>query len=178
MPADVRGDEGTDGRDLQAAGAHVVERAAHELGAEALALRLDLGVHERKPAGETPVADLARELAVVAQLVAQLPRVVRDLQHRLVSVTPGGRLTFADKDPQRAYDDTTLRDLWFALRALAVRIDRAVPVQNAEDWVSDHAGKAVGWLLSFVLLWGMVFLLLHLTFYPFPNVTHVLNPGR
>ena len=35
-------------------------------------------------------------------------------------------------------------------------------------------GKAVGWLLSFVLLWGMVFLLLHLTFYPFPNITHVL----
>ena len=73
---------------------------------------------------------------------------------------------------------------WIALptiQSLARGKDAEFPtlirtVQNAEDWVSDHLGKAVGWLLSFVLLWGMVFLLLHLTFYPFPNITHVLNP--
>jgi hypothetical protein len=173
------------------------------------------------------------EIAPTALIVLVLFSLLRT--PRGADRTPGGRLTFADKDPQRAYDDGVVRDLWFALRALAVALvvaggtllayhywpnqyvgGRKLPnyrvayvlygsiglfwialptiqslargkdaefptlirtVQNAEDWVSDHLGKPVGWLLSFVLLWGMVFLLLHLTFYPFPNITHVLNPG-
>jgi hypothetical protein len=41
--------------------------------------------------------------------------------------------------------------------------------------LSDRIGKALAWLLSFILLWGMVFLMLHLTLYPFPNITHILN---
>lgn len=37
-------------------------------------------------------------------------------------------------------------------------------------------GGAVAWFLSYLLIWGLVFLLLHLTLYPFPNITHLLHP--
>ncbi len=173
------------------------------------------------------------EIAPTALIVLVLYSLLRTPRgaHR----TPGGRLTFHDRAPQHAYEDEVLRDLWFALRALAVALvvaggtllayhywpnqyvgHRKLPnyrvayvlygsiglfwialptiqslargrdaefptlirtVQNLEEWVSQHLGRAVGWLMSFVLLWGMVFLLLHLTFYPFPNITHVLNPN-
>ena len=42
---------------------------------------------------------------------------------------------------------------------------------------SDRIGKAIAWLVSFILVWGMVFLMMHLTLYPFPNITHILNHG-
>jgi hypothetical protein len=56
-------------------------------------------------------------------------------------------------------------------------------VINLEQWLAGHRknpwaeriGKAAAWSLSFLLVWGMVFLMLHLTFYPFPNITHILN---
>jgi hypothetical protein len=41
--------------------------------------------------------------------------------------------------------------------------------------VSDRIGKSIAWLVSFILVWGIVFLMLHLTLYPFPNITHILN---
>jgi hypothetical protein len=152
--------------------------------------------------------------------------------------TPGGRLTFdAYANDPSAYESEILRDVWFALRALAVALvvtgatllayhewpneyvgghklpnyrvayvlygsiglfwialptlwsiargrDAEFPtlirtLMNLEDSIARHgrAGRAGAWLLSFVLLWGMVFLMLHLTLYPFPNITHVLNPG-
>jgi hypothetical protein len=55
--------------------------------------------------------------------------------------------------------------------------------ENLEQWIAKPRGgvvlqqvlKSVAWLLSFLLIWGMVFLMLHLTFYPFPNITHILN---
>jgi hypothetical protein len=153
--------------------------------------------------------------------------------------TPGGRLTFRAQSSPAAYDDEVMRDLWFALRSLAIALvvasatlltyhycpdqyvvrngmreklpnyrvayvlygsiglfwialptiqslvsgrDAEFPtlirtVGNFEQWVGNHVGTAAAWLLSFVLVWGMVFLLLHLTFYPFPNITRILNPG-
>lgn len=56
-------------------------------------------------------------------------------------------------------------------------------VENLEQWIARPRGSAAvrrllaitAWLLSFVLIWGMVFLMLHLTLYPFPNITHILN---
>jgi hypothetical protein len=56
-------------------------------------------------------------------------------------------------------------------------------VINLEQWLakprgslwSAKVGKTAAWLVSFVLVWGMVFLMLHLTLYPFPNITHILN---
>jgi hypothetical protein len=58
-------------------------------------------------------------------------------------------------------------------------------IQNLEQWIArprrtegaERLGHAVAWLLSFLLVWGMVFLMLHLTLYPFPNITHILNHG-
>jgi hypothetical protein len=56
-------------------------------------------------------------------------------------------------------------------------------IANLEEWLGKprkHAwvqrvGTTAAWLLSFLLVWGMVFLMLHLTLYPFPNITHILN---
>jgi hypothetical protein len=56
-------------------------------------------------------------------------------------------------------------------------------IANLEEWIgrprtrplSDRIGKAIAWLVSFILVWGMVFLMMHLTLYPFPNITHILN---
>src|SRR5947207_13006498 len=93
MTADVRADEGAHRNDLQPSRAQIVEGAADELGAEALAPRLDLRVHEREPARNAPVADLAGGLAVVVQLVAQLLRVVRDPQHRQITLVLSSRVT-------------------------------------------------------------------------------------
>jgi hypothetical protein len=56
-------------------------------------------------------------------------------------------------------------------------------VVNFEEWIAQprehewaqRAGNAAAWLFSFVLVWGMAFLTLHLTLYPFPNITRILN---
>jgi hypothetical protein len=163
--------------------------------------------------------------------------------------TPGGRLTFAAAPEKAAvFDNEVLRDVLFALRALAVALaialitlwafhhwpnqyvtspdgqrtkqanyhvayflygsigffwlllpsitgfvkgkDAEFPslfrtIANLEEWIgrprphpaSDRIGTAVAWLVSFILVWGMVFLMMHLTLYPFPNITHILNHG-
>jgi hypothetical protein len=56
-------------------------------------------------------------------------------------------------------------------------------IRNLEEWIAHPRGAqwvqqllhTLAWLVSFILVWGMVFLLLHLTLYPFPNITHILN---
>ena len=55
-------------------------------------------------------------------------------------------------------------------------------VVNLEDWLASrswrHAlGPNLAWLISYLILTGLVILLLHLTLYPFPNITRILNPG-
>jgi hypothetical protein len=55
---------------------------------------------------------------------------------------------------------------------------------NLEDWLRTRGwklgqrplGPLLAWLVSFIILWGLVVLLLHITLYPFPNITHILNP--
>jgi hypothetical protein len=37
-------------------------------------------------------------------------------------------------------------------------------------------GEGLAWLVSFIIVWGLVVLLLHITLYPFPDITHILNP--
>ena len=76
--------------------------------------------------------------------------------------------------------------LWFVVPSLyAFFAGRDAPfptlfrtLLNLEHWLRDRGetGKALAWLLSFVLVWGFVFLLLHLAFYPFPDITKILNP--
>jgi hypothetical protein len=50
-------------------------------------------------------------------------------------------------------------------------------VVNLEQWIGDdtRVRRALAWVVGFLIVWGMVFLLLHLTLYPFPNITHILN---
>jgi hypothetical protein len=51
-------------------------------------------------------------------------------------------------------------------------------VVNLEQWIADghdRFRRALAYVVGFVIVWGMVFLLLHLTLYPFPNITRVLN---
>ena len=55
-------------------------------------------------------------------------------------------------------------------------------VVNLEDWLASRnwrhsLGPTLAWLVSYLILAGLVILLLHLTLYPFPNITRILNPG-
>jgi hypothetical protein len=55
-------------------------------------------------------------------------------------------------------------------------------VANVEQWLRGRAwpgslGPASAWLLVHVIVWGLVFLLIHLTLYPYPDITHILNPS-
>jgi hypothetical protein len=34
-----------------------------------------------------------------------------------------------------------------------------------------------GWLVSYLIVAWLVILLLHLTLYPYPNITRILNPN-
>jgi hypothetical protein len=60
-------------------------------------------------------------------------------------------------------------------------------ITNLEEWLAGwgpqrwrrRLGKVLAWIVSYVLLWGLVFLMIHLALYPFPDITHILNPtGR
>jgi hypothetical protein len=80
---------------------------------------------------------------------------------------------------------------WLLLPALTVHLNRKDPnfpglfrtIQNFENWVAKPRGPqlvqdflaALAWLISFALIWGMVFLMMHLTLYPFPDITRILN---
>src|SRR2546429_9520173 len=81
MPPEIRRDEPADRNDPQSTRANVVEGVLDEPSAEALALeqRRDVGVHEREHARFARVPDLAGQLAVDDQLVAELGRVVAHL---------------------------------------------------------------------------------------------------
>jgi hypothetical protein len=50
-------------------------------------------------------------------------------------------------------------------------------VVNFEQWLAGDTRirRGLAWAVGFAIVWGMVFLLLHLTLYPFPNITRVLN---
>jgi hypothetical protein len=55
-------------------------------------------------------------------------------------------------------------------------------VKNLEDWLRGRTwrwalGPKLAWLVTYVILWGLVVLLIHLMFYPFPDITHILDPG-
>ena len=55
-------------------------------------------------------------------------------------------------------------------------------VTNFEDWLAARSwkgslGPSLAWLASYLILTGLVILLLHLTLYPFPSITKILNPN-
>jgi hypothetical protein len=48
-------------------------------------------------------------------------------------------------------------------------------IVNLERAIRGRFGNGAAWTVGFVLVWGMAFLLLHLTLYPFPDITRQLN---
>jgi hypothetical protein len=48
-------------------------------------------------------------------------------------------------------------------------------IVNLERAIAGRFGSGAAWVVGFVLVWGMAFLLLHLTLYPFPDITRQLN---
>jgi hypothetical protein len=77
--------------------------------------------------------------------------------------------------------------LWIVVPSvLAFALAKDIPfptfyrtVNNLEDWLASRkrgAGPTLAWLTSYLILTGLVILLLHLTLYPFPNITKILNP--
>jgi hypothetical protein len=51
-------------------------------------------------------------------------------------------------------------------------------VANLEEWLrrKGRFGPFLAWLVTYVIAAGLVILLLHLTLYPYPDITHILNP--
>jgi hypothetical protein len=79
--------------------------------------------------------------------------------------------------------------LWIVVPgSLALALGKDIPfptfyrtVRNLEDSLASRAwrnssGQALAWLVSYLILTGLVILLLHLTLYPFPSITKILNP--
>ena len=80
--------------------------------------------------------------------------------------------------------------LWVAAPSfVALVFQRDVPfptlfrtIGNLESWLSTRRlpgslGPKLAWLVAYVIFAGLAILLLHLTLYPYPNITHILNPG-
>jgi hypothetical protein len=79
--------------------------------------------------------------------------------------------------------------LWFVIPNLvAVFAGADVPfptmfrtVKNLENWLKGQKwrwtlGPKLAWLVTYVIFWGLAVLLIHLMLYPFPDITHILNP--
>ncbi len=81
--------------------------------------------------------------------------------------------------------------LWIIIPNLVALGGKDVPfptlfrtVSNFQEWLRGWSwrpkGFAVGvglaWLVGYVILAGLVILLLHLTLYPYPDITHIINP--
>jgi hypothetical protein len=54
-------------------------------------------------------------------------------------------------------------------------------VRNLSGWFEGRnwpwaLGPKLAWFVTFVILWGLVILFVHLTLYPFPDITHVIDP--
>ena len=55
-------------------------------------------------------------------------------------------------------------------------------VESLQEWLGKRRwpmslGQSLAWAVGYVVVTGLVILLLHLTLYPYPNITHILNPN-
>lgn len=79
--------------------------------------------------------------------------------------------------------------IWLVIPSfVALVFQRDVPfptlfrtVGNLEDWLSGRKwpwtlGSKLAWIVAYVVFAGLAILLLHLTLYPYPDITHILNP--
>jgi hypothetical protein len=64
--------------------------------------------------------------------------------------------------------------IWVVLPTVTALRGRKTIV-NLERAIAGRFGTGAAWVVGFVLVWGMAFLLLHLTLYPFPDITRQLN---
>ena len=84
----------------------------------------------------------------------------------------------------------SLGPLWVAVPSfVALVFQKDVPfptlfrtIGNLEDWLSSRRlpwlpGPKLAWLVAYVIFAGLAILLLHLTLYPYPEITHILNPN-
>jgi hypothetical protein len=80
--------------------------------------------------------------------------------------------------------------LWLVLPSLAAFLfKRDVPfptmfrtIGNLEEWLETRhwpwsLGPKLAWLIAYVIFAGLAILLLHLTLYPYPDITKILNPN-
>jgi len=80
--------------------------------------------------------------------------------------------------------------LWLVVPSvLAFVLGRDLPfptlfrsVSNLEGWLQKRSwplslGPVSGWLAGYLILAGLVILLLHLTLYPYPDITRIINPN-
>jgi hypothetical protein len=72
--------------------------------------------------------------------------------------------------------------IWVVLPTITALRGRVHPypsvtktIVNVERAIVAKLGSGAAWVVGVVLVWGMVFLLLHLTLYPFPDITRELN---
>jgi hypothetical protein len=85
----------------------------------------------------------------------------------------------------------SLFTFWIVIPSIVAFFGKDVPfptlfrsVLNLEDWLRSRPwrirqrpiGPILAWLVTYVILAGLAILLLHLTLYPFPDNTHILNP--
>lgn len=79
--------------------------------------------------------------------------------------------------------------LWFVVPSVYVLVaGKETPfptlfrsITNLEQWLRAqrwawHLGPRLAWLLIYVLAAGLTVLMVHLILYPFPDISHVLNP--
>lgn len=80
--------------------------------------------------------------------------------------------------------------LWFVVPSLVAffrGFDVPYPtmvrtIQNLAGWFRQQKswpwqlGPKLAWFVTFVIIWGLVILFVHLTLYPYPDITHVINP--
>ena len=55
-------------------------------------------------------------------------------------------------------------------------------VKDLSGWLRGRSwpwslGPKPAWLSVFVILWGLAILFVHLTLYPYPDITHIVDPG-
>jgi hypothetical protein len=55
-------------------------------------------------------------------------------------------------------------------------------VKNLAGWLERRSwpwmlGPKLAWFVTFVIIWGLAILFVHLTLYPFPDITHIVDPS-
>jgi hypothetical protein len=111
----------------------------------------------------------------------------------LVALATWAAVTWWDDEPNHFHPAFVLYGLLFLLWLVVPSLvaffgGRDVPfptlfrsISNLEDWLKKrrwrhNLGPLTAWVVSYVILAGLVILLLHLTLFPYPDITHIIDP--